>query len=114
MRAEWVGWVSALILLLTITSQVRQQWRSRSIAGVSPWLFIGQMSASFGFVIYSFAVDNLVFVLTNSLLLMTAIFGQCLYLRNRRMERRAQRNRASDGRSEAHISANSNATSMPP
>lgn len=112
MTTEWIGWASALILLLTITSQVRQQWRSRSIAGVSPWLFIGQMSASFGFVIYSFVVDNLVFVLTNSLLLMTALFGQCLYLRNRRAERRAQNKSSGSGR-DARMPATSSATSAP-
>jgi MtN3 and saliva related transmembrane protein len=85
--SDLVGWASALILLLTVSSQVWKQWRSKSSAGVSQWLFIGQISASFGFVIYSFAVDNLVFVFTNSLLLLAAIVGQCLYLHNRRRER---------------------------
>ncbi len=91
MTTDVIGWASALILLLTISSQVWKQWRSRSSAGVSQWLFIGQISASLGFVIYSVAVDNPVFVLTNSLLLLAAIIGQCLYLRNRRCERKERR-----------------------
>lgn len=91
MTTDLVGWASALILLMTVSSQVWKQWRSRSSAGVSPWLFIGQISASFGFVIYSFAVDNMVFVLTNSLLLLAAVVGQYLYLHNRYCERKGRR-----------------------
>ena len=83
MMTEAIGWASALILLFTVSSQVWKQWRSKTIAGVSKWLFIGQISASFGFVIYSFAVGNWVFVLTNLLLLFAAVLGQCLYLRNK-------------------------------
>lgn len=86
MDAEIIGWISACLLLLTISTQVWKQWKSRSSAGVSSWLFIGQISASTGFVVYSYLLDNLVFVLTNSLLLCAAILGQCLYLHNRRCE----------------------------
>lgn len=94
MTTDLVGWASALILLLTVSSQVWKQWRSGSSAGVSPWLFIGQISASFGFVIYSLAVENLVFVLTNALLLLAAVLGQCLYLHNRHCERKGRRQKA--------------------
>lgn len=86
MKTEAIGWLSAGLLLLTITTQVWKQWKSGSSAGVSAWLFVGQISASSGFVIYSYLVGNLVFVLTNALLLCTAILGQCLYLHNRRCE----------------------------
>lgn len=84
MQTEIVGWASALILLLTVSSQVFQQWRSSSTAGVSNWLFIGQISASTGFVVYSALVANWVFVATNTFLLLTAILGQILFLRNKR------------------------------
>ncbi len=83
-----IGWTSALILLFTVSSQVWKQWRSKSSAGVSKWLFIGQISASFGFVIYSFALGSWVFVLTNFLLLFAAVLGQCLYLRNKHVEQK--------------------------
>lgn len=88
MLTDVIGWVSALVLLLTVSSQVWKQWRSKTSAGVSKWLFIGQISASLGFVIYSFALDNWVFVFTNAFLMLTAILGQCLFLRNRRAEKK--------------------------
>jgi uncharacterized protein with PQ loop repeat len=81
MQTEIIGWASALILLLTVSSQVIQQWRTRTTAGVSHWLFIGQISASAGFVLYSVLVANWVFVATNTFLLLTAILGQVLFLR---------------------------------
>lgn len=87
MLTDMIGWASALLLLLTVSSQVWKQWRTRSSAGVSKWLFIGQISASAGFVIYSFAVENWVFVVTNSFLLLTAVLGQYLYLRNKRSDK---------------------------
>lgn len=78
-----VGWISALILLLTVGSQVFEQWRSGSSRGVSPWLFVGQLAASTGFVIYSAAVGNWVFVAANAATWCAALVGQYLYLRNR-------------------------------
>ncbi|MDQ7968886.1 MAG: hypothetical protein REI95_04520 [Oxalicibacterium faecigallinarum] len=83
MDADLIGWLAAFMLLLTLSMQVRQQWVSRSCAGVSPWLFLGQISASTGFLIYSYLLDNLIFVLTNALLLLAAMVGQGLYMRNR-------------------------------
>ncbi len=47
---DLIGWGATLILLLTISSQVYEQWRSRSTQGVSHWLFAGQLAASAGFV----------------------------------------------------------------
>jgi MtN3 and saliva related transmembrane protein len=84
MATEIVGWAAALILLLTISSQVYQQWKSRSTKGVSPWLFAGQVAASIGFTVYSVLVGNVVFVVTNALMLLSAIVGQLLYWRNAR------------------------------
>ncbi len=91
MLADIVGWASALILILTISRQVYKQWRSRSTAGVSSWLFIGQLAASTGFVIYSYLVENWVFVATNAFMLLTAVTGQLIYRSNRRREERQQR-----------------------
>lgn len=87
MLTELIGWSSALILLLTIGRQVLAQWRSHSTQGVSRWLFIGQLAASSGFVVYSWLVKNWVFVATNLLMLATAAIGQWIYLRNARRER---------------------------
>jgi MtN3 and saliva related transmembrane protein len=78
-----IGWFSTIVLCLTISRQVYTEWKTRSTAGVSRWLFIGQLTASAGFVVYSFLLENWVFVCSNIFLLVTALIGQVLYLRNR-------------------------------
>lgn len=85
MLTDMVGWLSALILILTISRQVYTQWRTKSIEGVSHWLFIGQVAASTGFVVYSMMVDNWVFVVANVCILLTAVAGQLIYMRNKRI-----------------------------
>ena len=84
MATEVIGWAAALVLLATISSQVYTQWRTRSTQGVSPWLFSGQVLASVGFTAYSALVGNAVFTATNTLILVSAVFGQLLYWRNQR------------------------------
>jgi uncharacterized protein with PQ loop repeat len=79
---ELIGWSAAAILLATIGRQVFTQWRDRTTAGVSHWLFIGQLCASVGFVIYSWLLGDWVFVATNAAMLVTALVGQYIYLRN--------------------------------
>lgn len=86
---EVIGWLSSFILVLTISKQVHKQWKSGSSEGVSKWLFVGQITASVGFTVYSFLVGNWVFVVTNALLLLSAIIGGIIVLRHRRAERRA-------------------------
>ncbi len=81
---EIIGWVSSMILLLTIGKQIHKQWREESSEGVSKWLFIGQVAASIGFTIYSWLVNNWVFVVTNSLMLLSAFVGLGIVLRHRR------------------------------
>jgi len=88
MNADVIGWASACILVLTISRQVYTQYRTRSVAGVSKWLFVGQLSASVGFTIYSWLLDNWVFVVVNFSLFITAVVGQFIYLRNRRLAQR--------------------------
>ncbi len=88
MATDLVGWISALILVATISRQVYTQWRTRSIEGVSKWLFIGQLTASLGFTVYSYLLDNWVFVFANFFIFLTAVVGQCIYLRNQRSPRR--------------------------
>lgn len=86
MQAELIGWLSATVLVLTISRQVYSQWRSRSAQGVSKWLFIGQLTASLGFTVYSYLVDDMVFVFANFFIFLTAVAGECIYLRNRRLD----------------------------
>jgi MtN3 and saliva related transmembrane protein len=88
---EVIGWFSSFILVLTIAKQVHTQWKSGSSEGVSQWLFVGQITASIGFTLYSVLVGNWVFVVTNSLLLLSAIAGGLIVLKHRRAERRGTR-----------------------
>lgn len=81
-----VGWISTGILVLTIGRQVYSQWKEGSTKGLSKWTFIGQLAASTGFVVYSFLLDNIVFVVSNLFLLVIAAVGQVLYLKNRKRE----------------------------
>lgn len=83
---DLVGWFSALTLLVTLIYQVGKQWRDRTNKGVTKWLFIGQLVASTGFITYSVLVDNIIFVITNSLIAAVAILGEYTYLRNRRRQ----------------------------
>lgn len=91
--ADWIGWISSAILLTTISRQVYVQYRERATGGVSGWLFVGQLAASTGFVIYSALLANWVFVITNAALLVTALAGQIIYRRNRRREENSPANR---------------------
>ncbi|WP_437711593.1 hypothetical protein WMF45_40795 [Sorangium sp. So ce448] len=80
-----IGWVSSGILVLTVGNQVYKQWKSKTSQGVSRWLFVGQLAASIGFVIYSWMLDSWVFVATNSLMVANALAGATIvYLQRRR------------------------------
>jgi uncharacterized protein with PQ loop repeat len=81
--ADVLGWLSSVVLLSTLTQQIWTQWRERSTRGVSKWLFVGQTAASVGFTIYSWMVGNWVFVVTNALILVSAIVGALLNYRFR-------------------------------
>lgn len=83
---QWIGWLAAGILLLTIGRQVWTQWHSGTSAGVSKWLFVGQTAASLGFIAYSAALRDPVFITTNALMLLTALLGLWIFWRNRRRE----------------------------
>jgi MtN3 and saliva related transmembrane protein len=81
---EAIGWASSAILVLTIGKQVFKQWHDDTSAGVSTWLFVGQLAASTGFLIYSLLVRNWVFVVTNALMSVNALLGYGITMRHRR------------------------------
>lgn len=85
---EAIGWLSSVVLMVTIGQQVYKQWRDGTSKGVSRWLFVGQMLASSGFTLYSWLVHNWVFVVTNALMLVSAVVGYAIVLEHRRRERR--------------------------
>jgi uncharacterized protein with PQ loop repeat len=84
---EAIGWLSSLVLLATLVVQIRKQWRERATHGVSKWLFVGQFTASLGFTVYSAAVHNSVFVVTNAVLTASALIGCYVTVRNMSDER---------------------------
>jgi MtN3 and saliva related transmembrane protein len=62
---NWIAWLAAVILLTTIGRRVYTQWKTRSTAGISKWLFIGQVAGSVGFEIFSCLLHNWVFLVSN-------------------------------------------------
>lgn len=84
-----IGWIASGILILTLGRQTWRQWSDPDPRGVSHWLFAGQIAASVGFIAYSWLLDNWVFIVTNTLILVTAITGQVVFLR-------AERRKAAD------------------
>lgn len=86
---EFVGWGSSAILAATIIHQVWQQWKDKSAAGVSIWLFIGQCLANAGFIAYSLSQRDWVFTFTNGLLLLTNLVGFALTRHQHRKEEHA-------------------------
>lgn len=81
---QLIGWASSLVLILTIGKQVYKQWRSGTSEGVSKWLYLGQVVASTGFTIYSVLVGDWVFVVTNAVMLLSAVVGVVIYFHHRR------------------------------
>ena len=102
---EAIGWVSSLILVLTIGKQVFKQWKEGSSENVSKWLFIGQLAASIGFTIYSWLVGNWVFVVTNAIMLLNALAGLFIVLHHRRRERLKQDETGSAGTTSGGLKA---------
>lgn len=88
---EAIGWISSIILVVTIAQQVYNQWKEGSSKGVSSWLFIGQLAASVGFVVYSALMKNWVFTMTNALMILNALIGFAIVHYHRHRSRRAAR-----------------------
>jgi MtN3 and saliva related transmembrane protein len=84
MITQAIGWISSIVLVATIAKQVHKQWKAGTSAGVSTWLFVGQITASTGFTIYSFLIREWVFVFTNSLMLASGVLGLLIVRYHRR------------------------------
>ncbi len=79
-----VGWTASAILIATLSRQILTQWRDPNPSGVSKWLFLGQTAASVGFIAYSWLLHNWVFIVTNTLILATAVVGQLVFWHKQR------------------------------
>lgn len=84
MSPDLLGWAATAVLIATLTRQIYKQHQAGSTDGVSMWLFVGQITASVLFIVYSALVGSIVFVVTNGLILLTAVVGQVLAVRRRR------------------------------
>jgi len=82
-----LGWASSVVLILTIATQIAKQWRDHSSAGVSTWLFVGQLAASVGFTIYSLLVRNWVFAVTNGIMILNGLIGYGITVKHKRRSR---------------------------
>lgn len=80
---DLLGWAATVVLVATLSRQIVIQHRARSQEAVSTWLFLGQITASVLFIAYSALVGSRVFVVTNALVLATAVAGQWLAWRRR-------------------------------
>ena len=88
MMTDVLGWVSSLILVATIGKQVWKQYKDGSSEGVSKWLFVGQIAANTGFLIYSYLLKNWVFIFTNGAILLSSIAGLVIVKHHRRREQK--------------------------
>ena len=84
-----IGWVSSVILVVTIAKQIHKQWSDHTSAGVSTWLFVGQLAASVGFTIYSLLVRNWVFAVTNGIMILNGLLGYAITVRHKSSRRGA-------------------------
>jgi uncharacterized protein with PQ loop repeat len=91
-----IGWASSVILVVTIATQIAKQWHDKTSAGVSTWLFVGQLAASVGFTIYSMLVQNWVFAVTNGIMILNGLVGYGITVRHKR-----ERGRGGDASSAA-------------
>ena len=79
-----LGWLSSIVLVVTLFAQVRKQWHDDTSRGVSPFLFIGQLAASIGFLAYSVQIENWVFTVTNTLTTLAAVIGLWITYRHKK------------------------------
>ncbi|HEX5128486.1 MAG TPA: hypothetical protein VFV90_02010 [Usitatibacter sp.] len=81
--SEWIGWAAVGLLFVTLAGQAWKEWRDRVKHGISKWFFVGQVSATTLFIVYSAMVGNRVFVVGNVLVLLAAIAGGLIFAYNR-------------------------------
>ena len=84
-----IGFASSFILLMTVGKQVYKQWSDGTSEGVSKYLFIGQITASIGFLIYSIMKNDMVFIITNGLMVLNSLVGIAILWHHRRRDRKS-------------------------
>jgi len=83
---EVIGWAASVLVLVTTVGQIHKQWKSGTSKGVTPWLFIGNFAAATLFEVYAFLIHNLIYIVTNLLMLVASAIGLLILLWHRRKE----------------------------
>lgn len=91
MNPEFVGWASALVLLVATLKELQQQWRSHSHEGIWPWFFVLQLTAAAGFTVYAALTESWVFFAANGILVFANAAAHLIYRRNVRAGQRGAR-----------------------
>ena len=85
-----IGWAASVLVLVTTVGQICKQWKSGTSKGVSPWLFIGNFAAAALFEVYALLIHNLIYMVTNLLMLVASVIGLLILLWHRRRDQRKQ------------------------
>lgn len=80
---DLVGWSAVAVLFATMAGQAWKEWRDRVKHGISKWFFIGQVTTSVLFIVYSTMVGSTIFVVGNALVLAAAIAGGAILMYNK-------------------------------
>jgi uncharacterized protein with PQ loop repeat len=87
---ESIGWAASIIILITTIGQIRKQWKAGTSKGVSMWLFIGNIVAAGLFATYAVLIHNLIYIVTNLLMLVASVVGLLILLHHRRRDKKQE------------------------
>lgn len=98
-----VGLLATAILIATLSAQTIKQWREHTTRGIARWFFLGQVSASVCFIIYSLMIGSVLFAVANTLILLSAFAGYVVLRVNRRRAQRDDRSRAGSASAQPRV-----------
>ncbi|MGC8642165.1 MAG: hypothetical protein ACP5XB_20060 [Isosphaeraceae bacterium] len=80
--AELIGWASALVIIPTFGLQVYRQWerRNQQATALTIWFFVLALVGASGQIIYSWMLENWVYLFINICLVLTDTIGLGLAL----------------------------------
>lgn len=82
-----VGWSASVVVVVTTIGQIYKQWQAHSSKGVSPFLFVGNVLASLLFLNYAIMIKNVVYEVTNSVMVLASVCGLALLIHQRRLDK---------------------------
>lgn len=87
---DLIGWGSAVVLLPTFGVQVYKQWKARDepAPASTVWFFILALVGTGGQVVYSWMVENMVYLVLNAVLVVTNGIGLAMAVHRYREQRK--------------------------